>query len=80
MTIHIKAFGVSKDILGASSLDLDIPQNTNVNTLLNLLKTKYPKFSELQSLHIAVNEDYAESDIILKSNDEIALIPPVSGG
>jgi len=44
------------------------------------LKTNYPKLKDIKSLLVAVNSEYAESNLVLSENDEIALIPPVSGG
>jgi len=46
----------------------------------NFLKDKYPKFRELRSLYVAVNSEYAKDHYVLKEQDEIAIIPPVSGG
>lgn len=44
------------------------------------MNDSYPEFSKLSSLAVAVNGEYASNGIQLDSNDEIALIPPVSGG
>ena len=38
------------------------------------------QFGDVRSLYIAVNKEYAKDDLVLKETDEIALIPPVSGG
>ena len=43
-------------------------------------KKKYPQLSEINSYAIAINESYAVNETILKENDLIAIIPPVSGG
>jgi len=45
-----------------------------------LLVEKYPKLDKLNSYAIAVNESYAEDEVILKEGDVVAIIPPVSGG
>ena len=42
--------------------------------------SRFPKFKELSSLLVAVNDEYAEPGKVLYGNEEIALIPPVSGG
>ena len=84
MTILL--FGVTKDIIGSPSLsipDLDIPETNwpkNVGQLRSLLGDTYPELKKLSSLAIAVNNSYAEDADEVNSNDEIALIPPVSGG
>ena len=46
----------------------------------NLLKKKYTQLKQLNSYAIAVNESYAADELVLKENDVIAVIPPVSGG
>ena len=45
-----------------------------------LVQPKYPEFEKLKSLKFAVNEDYQEDGYRLKENDEVVIIPPVSGG
>ena len=49
------------------------------NLLKQLIK-QYPTLKELNSIAIAVNGNYSNTDTIVSSGDEIALIPPVSGG
>jgi molybdopterin synthase sulfur carrier subunit len=75
-------FGIAKDIVGKSELDLSsLDQEPNsVDELIRFMNDSYPEFSKLSSLAVAVNGEYASNGILLDSNDEIALIPPVSGG
>ena len=75
----IKAFGVTKDILGARETVFEAEGGT-VGSLRAALKRRYPPLLELRSLMIAVNNAYAEDDLYIGESDEIALIPPVSGG
>jgi len=51
-----------------------------VRDFKQLLIDKFPKLSNQNNFSIAVNMEYATDDIMLQENDEIALIPPVSGG
>jgi molybdopterin synthase sulfur carrier subunit len=51
-----------------------------VKDLRDALLSLYPSLKDLNSLMIAVNNAYAEEDVTLSEADEIALIPPVSGG
>lgn len=81
--MKILLFGVTKDIVGSSILDVsNFTTNTEktVGQLHQYLQEKYPDLKKLSSLAIAVNSAYAEHNITLKETDEIALIPPVSGG
>ena len=80
MQIKIAAFGITRDIVGARELDLQLKENATVNDLRTALGEAYPRLSDLASLAIAVNQEYAQNDIQLSENDEIVLIPPVSGG
>ena len=75
----IKAFGITKDILGARETVFEAEGGT-VGSLRAALKRRYPSLLEIRSLMIAVNNAYAEDDLFIGESDEIALIPPVSGG
>ena len=77
--ITVKLFGIAKDIIGSSTLNIEHELST-VEDLLKYLKSEYPKFKEVTSLLVAINDEYANSTAILNSEDEVALIPPVSGG
>ncbi len=78
--ISVQLFGITREIVGSSALTLDLPQPGQVGELLRNLKEHYPALNGLRSLLVAVNGEYAEADQPLHPNDEIALIPPVSGG
>ncbi len=80
MQLNILAFGITKDIVGGSTVEVTIPEGLTVGQLKEWLSTQYPAMQELKSLLIAVNEEYGEDGHILSEKDEIALIPPVSGG
>jgi molybdopterin synthase sulfur carrier subunit len=80
MSIYkVKAFGITKDILGGRETVLEVQGQTVAALRLELLE-KYPQLEGLRSLFIAVNNAYAGDSLILQETDEIALIPPVSGG
>ncbi len=84
MTILL--FGVTKDIVGSPSLSIPTASVTGrsipktVRELRSFLNKSYPELGKLSSLAIAVNNSYAQDDDQINSYDEIALIPPVSGG
>jgi molybdopterin synthase sulfur carrier subunit len=80
MDIKILLFGVTRDIVGNSILDIQISDGQNVGEMMEELKSRFPEFNNLNSLLVAVNSEYADEDKILTQSDEIALIPPVSGG
>ena len=80
MKCRIKAFGVAREIIGQRETVIDLTDGQTIEDLKVLIFSQYPRFRELKSLFIAVNQEYAEDNILLKENDEIALIPPVAGG
>jgi molybdopterin synthase sulfur carrier subunit len=75
----IKAFGITKEILGTREAVVEFEGGT-VGSLREALKKRYPSLLEIRSLMIAVNSNYAEDNLPIGESDEIALIPPVSGG
>jgi len=79
MKIHIKLFGIAKEIAKNSILELELSQGT-VADLRSAIMTQYPKMGDLKSVMVAVNSEYANDDVIITEKDEVALIPPVSGG
>ena len=80
MKLNLLAFGIARDILNGSSLEIEIESPCSVGELKEHLFDQYPPLKELRSLAIAVNESYAKDEILLREKDEIVIIPPVSGG
>jgi molybdopterin synthase sulfur carrier subunit len=79
MKVNVLAFGIAKDIFGGSSVTAELNGNTTAD-LKRSLETRYPRLKQLASYMVAVNNEYAPDESVLKDQDEIAIIPPVSGG
>jgi MoaD family protein len=79
MILKLKTFGISRDILGGREVEITLNGNS-VGDLRNQLYSQYPDLQKLNSLFIAINLEYAADDHKLSEKDEVALIPPVSGG
>jgi sulfur-carrier protein len=79
MELKIKTFGAARDMMGGKEVVVKINGN-DVAALRKALTMNYPSLENLRSLFIAVNQQYAEDTQVLTEIDEIALIPPVSGG
>lgn len=80
--MDILLFGIAKDIVGHSEIQIpakDAVPNS-VQELKDFMIRKFPDFGKLSSFAVAVNSEYAQDDVPLGRNDEIAIIPPVSGG
>jgi molybdopterin converting factor subunit 1 len=80
MRITVLAFGIAKEIMNGSSVEMEIDADADAGMLKNLLEQKYPRLKELRSFLIAINNEYAHSSEPVSQTDEIAVIPPVSGG
>ncbi|MDB5142352.1 MAG: MoaD/ThiS family protein [Mucilaginibacter sp.] len=80
MKVSVLAFGIAKDIFGGSSVDVELPQHGTTGNLKQSLEECYPRLRHLASYMVAVNNEYAEDESVLTEKDEIAIIPPVSGG
>lgn len=81
MKIGVLFFGVLKDLIGQSGECVDLPEGARVRELLSYYARREPRLEAMSpSLAISVNREYAEMDRALHDGDEVALLPPVSGG
>jgi molybdopterin synthase catalytic subunit len=81
MRVRVLFFGMLRDLSGKSSDSIDLPEGASVRDLLAECERTIPRLKEsLPSLALAVNEQYAAADTTLQPGDEVALLPPVSGG
>jgi molybdopterin synthase catalytic subunit/molybdopterin converting factor small subunit len=78
--ITVKLFAAAADAVGARRLEGDWAGRTPTD-LLAELQERYPRLAPLVPvLGVAINREYASPDQVLQEGDEVALIPPVSGG
>ena len=81
MRVTIRLFARLRDIAGASDLVRDVPAGSTVSAVWDGLVREFPDFvSYTDAVSTAVNEEYARIDSALSDGDEIAFLPPVSGG
>jgi molybdopterin converting factor subunit 1 len=78
--IQVLLFGITADLLATSSLEVELEPNSTIQRFKENLLNTYPQLENIDSYAIAVNEEYASNETVLKENDVIAIIPPVSGG
>ena len=79
--MRVLFFGVLKEIAGKSADEIDVRDGASVRDVLLHYQSQIPQLqASLSSIALAVNQQYAGADTKLKANDEIALLPPVSGG
>ncbi len=81
MQVRVLFFGVLKDLAGKPSDSLNLPENATLGDVLNHYGQAIPGLKETAaSLAMSVNQEYAGPATRLKAGDEVALLPPVSGG
>lgn len=76
--IKVKLFGIAKDIVSSSYFETET--GISVNKLKQNMIAQFPAFTDLRSVLVAVNDEYAEDDVMISEKDDVAIIPPVSGG
>lgn len=77
--IKLLVFGIFTDIFKANALSIEIEKPLNVGQFKEHIMDKYPQTASL-NFAVAVDEAYAEDDVVIQENQVVALIPPVSGG
>ncbi|MEJ7839438.1 MAG: molybdopterin converting factor subunit 1 [Thermomicrobiales bacterium] len=81
MSVNLLYFAIMRDLLGKSSEQVSVAAGTTVGDLFAIAITDHPDLARLEnSVMIMVNESYANKSTLLQDGDEIAFIPPVSGG
>lgn len=78
MQVQVLFFGVLKDVLGRSSDSLDLPAGSTLDDLLDRYNARLQNYRT--SIAVSVNQEYASLETRLNAGDEVALLPPVSGG
>lgn len=80
MTVRVLLFASYADALGASELSLDVPEGARVRDVLARVKQLAAGKRVPDKPMVAVNQKYASEDRLVKTTDEVAIIPPVAGG
>lgn len=77
--MKIMFFGITKELAGGASQDVPVKPAT-VGELRGWLMERYPAMKSLRAVMIAVNKTYAADAQPIADGDEVAVIPPLSGG
>ena len=81
MRVTVKLFASYKEKAGRSEIQMELPEDATVASATSEVLRLYPRVTgDASRLMVAVNEEYQEHDFRLSEGDEVALIPPVSGG
>ncbi len=79
--LHLKLFATLRERARAAELEREFPEGTTVAEIWRALKREFPALDgHRDSVGFAVNQEYVEGDFRPRNDDEVAFIPPVSGG
>jgi molybdopterin synthase sulfur carrier subunit len=79
MNVRLVGYGIAKEILRERNLDFEFSGAT-IKDLKTELILRFPDFESLRSISFAIGEEYRKDDYPIQPEDEIIIIPPVSGG
>jgi molybdopterin converting factor small subunit len=81
MRVELRCFGVLKEFFGGERELVELADGGSVGELLRLLERRGRRDESVwKTLAVAVNREYAGLETVLQDGDEVALLPPVSGG
>lgn len=81
MKVEVLFFGMARDVAGCGHERAELPEGSSVGVLRRRYDERFPRLAAMAgSLLLAVNQEIAEPSHILREGDEVAFLPPVSGG
>ena len=81
MNVRVEFYSRLKEIIGASALELSVPENSTVNDLFEQLKENYPQMRVFdKSVLFGIGVEFVDRSYVLNAGDVIAIMPPVQGG
>lgn len=81
MRVQVRLFAALRETLGQEHLEVELPPGTTVDGLWARLLQRDPRLAPFgKSINFAVNHDFVSRDTELSPDDEVAFLPPVSGG
>jgi molybdopterin synthase sulfur carrier subunit len=79
--VKVLFFGRLKEIAGRTQESIDLPAEANIESLFAHYASHYPELQQYRSSLVAsCNQEFAQWNTLLHAGDEVAFLPPVSGG
>ena len=79
--VNVRLFAQLKDIVGTGELARGAPLGATARTVWDMLVNEFAELGDYEaSISVAINEEYSRMDVAVADGDEIAFLPPVSGG
>jgi molybdopterin converting factor subunit 1 len=81
MRVTVKLFARLRDIAGTPELTRELAPGATIGAVWRQLSGEFPELAQYErSISSALNADYAKMDAVVRDGDEVAFLPPVSGG
>jgi molybdopterin converting factor subunit 1 len=81
MKVTLRLFSIAKELAGFEEREVEVSPDAKASEVLDILSRLNPQFTGWRrSLRLAVNREYVPEGHPLRPGDEVAIIPPVSGG
>jgi molybdopterin converting factor subunit 1 len=79
--VTVRLFARLRELAGASELRREVPDGSTALDVWNALAAEFPPMADYsKAISVAVNEEYARLTASVRDGDDIAFLPPVSGG
>jgi sulfur-carrier protein len=79
--VHVQFFSRLRDLVGASEMELEVPERTTAAELLEMVYARTPALRDWdKSILVAAGVEFVERNYVVKTDDEISIMPPVQGG
>jgi len=79
ITVTVKCFSSAREVLAREEFQMDIPEGSTMEVVEQEVRKLSPQLTEMPFM-LALNMEYPEEGTLVKEGDELAIIPPVSGG